>query len=153
MSYSGHSLGVGGHTPLQRCNQCILQPKPTGQGETWTSKMKISKKFYLTRPYKQTKIMQPQGSTETLNRSYSVESMNIEANRIIANLNLIYIRYIRYIYGSWPSKKQTLVKQSLSTTLSVTWFTNSFKNRTIYLQINRLQIIHTHIYIYNKTWH
>ena len=30
VSYPGHSVG-GGLTPLQRCNQCILQPQLTGQ--------------------------------------------------------------------------------------------------------------------------
>ena len=30
VSYPGHSFG-GGLTPLQRCNQCILQPQHTGQ--------------------------------------------------------------------------------------------------------------------------
>ena len=34
MSYRGHSLG-GGLTPLQRCSQCILQPKLTGQCILW----------------------------------------------------------------------------------------------------------------------
>ena len=32
MSYTEHLLGVGVFTPLQKCSQCILQPKLTERG-------------------------------------------------------------------------------------------------------------------------
>ena len=31
VSYLGSSFGGRGHTPLQRCSRCFLQPLPTGQ--------------------------------------------------------------------------------------------------------------------------
>ena len=40
----------------------------------------------------------PWGSTKTLNRPYSVESMNIKTDNIITNLNLVHTQTHIHIY-------------------------------------------------------
>ena len=53
------------------------------------------------------------------NRFYSVESMDSETNKVIANFSLADInnKILRYINETKPSTKHTPVKQNLSTIL------------------------------------
>ena len=77
---------------------------------------------------------------QILNRFDRVESMNIETDNVIANLNLADIyKNIRYIYKT--SMPPTPVKQNLSTNLLSRTLTIRLRPKNIYLQTIRSLIV------------
>ena len=70
----------------ERLGKVFKQPPAQRNRDPSTSRTKSPKRIY--------KQCNAQGSTKSLNIPYNIESMDIETDNVIANLNLIDKKYI-----------------------------------------------------------